>query len=85
MYRVVNKAVEGMVCATHGEAMREKVGERAGVGLDMFTRLHHLTRSDRLTPFVAGPLKGPGKPARGVAPGRSRLHGDGRDHFQPGG
>ena len=33
---MVNKAVEDMVCAMHGEAMWEKVKERAGVDVDVF-------------------------------------------------
>ncbi len=36
MYGMVNKAVEDMVCAMHGEAMWEKVKERAGVDVDVF-------------------------------------------------
>ena len=36
MYGMVNKAVEDMVCSMHGEAMWEKVKERAGVDVDVF-------------------------------------------------
>ena len=36
MYGMVNKAVEEMVCAAHGEIMWEKVKERAGVDVDVF-------------------------------------------------
>ena len=36
MYGMVNKAVEEMVCAAHGEPMWEKVKERAGVDVDVF-------------------------------------------------
>lgn len=36
MYGMVNKAVEEMVCALHGESMWEKVKERAGVEVEVF-------------------------------------------------
>jgi hypothetical protein len=36
MYGMVNKAVEDMVSALHGEAMWEQVKERAGVDVDVF-------------------------------------------------
>lgn len=36
MYGMVNKAVEDMVCALHGEAMWERIKERAGVEVDVF-------------------------------------------------
>ena len=36
MYGMVNKAVEGMVCMHHGEAVWERIKSRAGVDVEVF-------------------------------------------------
>lgn len=36
MYGMVNKAIEGMVCANHGEIVWEKIKAKAGVDIDAF-------------------------------------------------
>lgn len=36
MYGMVNKAVEDMVCSVHGEAMWQRIKERAGINVEVF-------------------------------------------------
>jgi hypothetical protein len=47
MYGMVNKAVEDMVCAKHGEAVWEQIKDRAGVDVDVF--LSNESYSDEIT------------------------------------